>query len=35
VIVKENESYLVEGKLPHSVWNNTSDDTIMVGISVK
>lgn len=35
VIVKENESYLVQGMIPHSVWNNTDADTIMVGISVK
>lgn len=34
VIVKENQSYLVNGKIPHSVWNNTDTETIMVGISV-
>ena len=35
VIVKENESYLVEGSIPHSVWNNFSETTVMIGISVK
>jgi len=35
VIVKENESYLVEGSIPHSVWNNFLGVTVMIGISVK
>jgi mannose-6-phosphate isomerase-like protein (cupin superfamily) len=35
VILKENESYLAEGTIPHSVWNNLSETTVMVGISVK
>ena len=35
VIVKDNESYLVEGGIPHSVWNNFSGVTVMIGISVK
>ena len=35
VIVKKNESYLVEGSIPHSVWNNFSETTVMIGISVK
>lgn len=35
VIVKENESYLVQGEIPHSVWNNIESETIMVGISVE
>ncbi len=35
ITVKENESYLVEGKIPHSVWNNIEDETIMIGISVE
>ena len=35
VIVKENESYFVDGSIPHSVWNNLSETTIMIGISVK
>jgi len=35
IIVKENESYLVDGQIPHSVWNNTENKTVMIGISVK
>ena len=35
VILKENESYLVQGTVPHSVWNNREDTTVMIGISVK
>ena len=35
VILKENESFLVEGAVPHSVWNNRRGTTVMVGISVK
>jgi mannose-6-phosphate isomerase-like protein (cupin superfamily) len=35
IIVKENNSYLVEGSIPHSVWNNLTETTIMIGISVK
>lgn len=35
VIVKANESYLVKGSIPHSIWNNIEDETVMIGISVK
>ncbi|MDE5862206.1 MAG: cupin domain-containing protein [Ruminococcus sp.] len=35
VIVKKDESFLVEGKFPHSVWNNIQGETVMIGISVK
>jgi len=35
VIVKENNSCLVEGSIPHSVWNNLPETTIMIAISVK
>ncbi|MDE6797403.1 MAG: cupin domain-containing protein [Ruminococcus sp.] len=35
VIVKKDESFLVEGKIPHSVWNNIQDETVMIGISLK
>lgn len=35
VIVKKDESFLVNGKIPHSVWNNFNGETVMVGISVK
>ena len=34
-IVKKDESILVCGKIPHSVWNNTSEKTVIIGISVK
>lgn len=35
VLIKENESYLVDGKTPHSVWNNGTEPAVMLGISVK
>jgi len=35
IIIHENESYLVQGNIPHSVWNNRPETTIMIGISVK
>ena len=35
VILKKDQSYLVEGKIPHSVWNNIPEETVMIGISVK
>ena len=34
IIVKKNESFLVKGKIPHSVWNNANEETVMIGISV-
>ena len=35
IIVKKDESFLVDGKIPHSVWNNHDGKTVMIGISVK
>ncbi len=35
VIVKQNESYLVKGSIPHSVWNNTEQELVMIGMNVK
>lgn len=35
VIVKKDEAYLVDGSIPHSVWNNVDCETIMIGVSVK
>lgn len=35
IVVKENQSYLVNGSIPHSVWNNSDKETIMIGISVR
>lgn len=34
-IIFENESFIVKGHLPHSVWNNTSETTVMIGITIK
>lgn len=33
-IIRENESFLVKGTIPHSVWNNSQSTTIMIGISL-
>lgn len=35
VVVAANESFLVDGRIPHSVWNNSDGTTAMIGISVK
>lgn len=36
IIVKENESFLVDGSIPHSVWNNCqTGETVMIGITVE
>ena len=35
IIVKKDESFLVEGKIPHSVWNHIEGKTVIIGISVK
>ncbi|MBP5221208.1 MAG: GNAT family N-acetyltransferase, partial [Bacteroidaceae bacterium] len=34
IIVKKDEAFLVEGKIPHSVWNNSDGMTKMIGITV-
>lgn len=34
-ILNPNESFLVDGRIPHSVWNTTEQTTIILGISVK
>lgn len=34
VIIRKDESFLVDGKIPHSVWNNIDDETVMIGITV-
>lgn len=34
-IIRENESFIVPGNLPHSVWNATEEETLMVGITLK
>lgn len=35
VILRKNESYFVDGSIPHSVWNNRDGETVMIGISLK
>ena len=35
LILRKDESFLVQGKIPHSVWNNVEEETVMIGISVK
>lgn len=35
VIIMENSSYLVNGNMPHSVWNNIEEQTIIIGISIE
>ena len=34
VIIPQDEACLVKGTIPHSVWSNQEEETIMVGISV-
>ena len=35
VVVRKDEAFLVKGAIPHSVWNNQDDETVMFGITVK
>ncbi|MDE6343909.1 MAG: cupin domain-containing protein [Muribaculaceae bacterium] len=35
VKVGENESYRVDGRIPHSVWNETAETVVMIGITVE
>jgi mannose-6-phosphate isomerase-like protein (cupin superfamily) len=35
IIVKKDEAFLVDGKIPHAVWNNQEEETVMIGISVE
>lgn len=35
VIVRKDESLLVQGNIPHCVWNNTDGLTVILGISIK
>lgn len=34
-IIHENEAFVVKGGIPHSVWNNTQAQTVMIGITLK
>ena len=35
VIIHKDEAFLVEGRIPHSCWNNIDGVTKMIGITVK
>ena len=35
IIIRADESLLVEGKIPHSVWNNIDGVTKMIGITLR
>ncbi len=35
VILRKDESFLVDGNIPHAVWNHYDGETVMIGISVK
>ncbi len=35
IVIKKDEAFLVNGEIPHSVWNNIDEETVMIGISVK
>ena len=35
IIIHQDEAYLVKGLIPHSVWSNQDDETVMIGISVQ
>ena len=34
-VIKKDECLLVKGEIPHSVWNNISERTTMIGITIK
>lgn len=35
IILKKDEAFLVKGFIPHSIWNNLAEETVMIGISMK
>ena len=35
VILRKNESFFVDGSIPHSVWNNRDEETVMIGINLE
>ena len=35
IIIHRDESFLVDGTIPHSVWSNQDEETVMTGISLK
>ncbi len=34
IVIKKGESFLVDGRIPHSVWNNFENQTVMIGINL-
>lgn len=35
ILIPQGQSYLVPGKIPHSVWNGGTGTAVMLGISLK
>lgn len=35
IILSKNQSFLVKGSIPHSVWNNTKGRTVMIGLTIE
>ena len=35
ITLKKDEVFLVKGTIPHAVWNHASEETVMLGISVR
>ena len=35
VIIPKDEAFLARGMIPHSVWSNQDEETVMVGISLQ
>ena len=35
IILKKDQSHLVDGSIPHSVWNNKKEQTKVLGINIK
>ncbi len=35
IVIKQNDCYLLNGMIPHSVWNTYNGETVMIGISVE
>ncbi len=35
ILLEKDQSYLIEGNVPHSVWNDSNETTVMIGITLK
>lgn len=35
VIIRKDEAFLIKGTVPHSVWSDQDEETVMIGISVR